>query len=265
MKPSRNVAVDIIVLGSGTSVGVPTVGCGCKVCRSYDPRDNRLRPSVYFQADGYRMVIDTSPDFRQQAIRYQVPRVDAVLFTHGHADHILGLDDLRPFNFHQRGAIPIYASEETMAIVRRCFAYIFDDEPTESSRPKLDPQIITDEPFCYKKLEMVPIRLHHGKGTAYGFRIGDFAYLTDHSEIPEESLEKLQNLDVLFLDALRHKPHPTHSTVERSLEYVKILEPKRTWFTHICHDLGHACTEEMLPPNVRLAYDGLRIHAEARV
>ncbi len=254
------VAMDVTVLGSGTSVGVPTIGCGCGVCHSDDPRDQRLRPSILLESGGNTIVVDTSPDFRQQALRCGIQRVDAVLYTHGHADHILGLDDLRPFNFHQRGHIPIYASEETMAIVRRCFAYIFDEGPTESSRPRLEPRIFNGAPILINQLTIQPIRLHHGKGTAYGFRLGNFAYLTDHSEIPEESMEMLHGLDHLFLDALRHKPHPTHSTVERSLEYVEKLAPKRAWFTHISHDLAHARTEEQLPAHVRLAYDGLRIH-----
>jgi phosphoribosyl 1,2-cyclic phosphate phosphodiesterase len=251
--------IDVTVLGSGTSVGVPTIGCRCKVCQSEDPRDRRLRPSILIEAGGYTIVVDTSPDFRQQALRYGIPRVDAVLFTHGHADHILGLDDLRPFNFHQRGHIPIYASEETMTVVRRCFSYIFDDGPTESSRPKLEARLFDSSPFCFNELTFQPIRLHHGKGTAHGFRLGNFAYLTDHSEIPDESMELLGGLDHLFLDALRHNPHPTHSTVDRSLKYVEKLAPKRAWFTHISHDLSHARTEDLLPPHVRLAYDGLRI------
>src|SRR5271170_858686 len=241
-------AVSITVLGSGTSVGVPTVGCHCAVCTSDDPRDNRLRPSIYIQYGGHGVLIDTTPDLRQQALRAQIDRVDAILFTHSHADHVMGLDDVRPFNFRQGGVIPIYGSQETMGAIRRSFPYIFDEQSSESSRPRLVTHVFDTAPFDLFGMEFRPIRLRHGKGTVYGFRFGRAAYLTDHSEIPEESMELLCGLDVLFLDALRHRPHPTHSTVERSLESVEKLAPKRAFFTHICHDLAHAPTEDKLPP-----------------
>jgi phosphoribosyl 1,2-cyclic phosphate phosphodiesterase len=257
---SSNGEIRLTVLGSGTSAGVPTIGCRCKVCQSEDPRDNRLRPSVVLRFAGRSVVIDTTPDFRFQALRYGIDRLDAVLFTHAHADHIMGLDDTRPFNFRQSGEIPIYGSEETIAVIQRVFAYIFSEEESESWVPKLRAHIFgEDDVLDLFGTEVLPIRLKHGKGTAYGFRLGRLAYLTDHSEIPEESLAKLQGLEVLFLDALRHKPHPTHSTVERSLKYVELLQPRRTFFTHISHDLAHGRTEELLPADVRLAYDGLEI------
>lgn len=253
--------ISITVLGSGTSVGVPTIGCDCAVCLSSDPRDNRTRPSVIVQYRGRTVLIDAGPDFRQQALRAGFRRIDAVLFTHGHADHILGLDDLRPFNYHQRNNIPIYATLETLEVIQRVFRYIFDGKPTESSRPRIDAHVLDGKPFDLFGLEFVPLALKHGSGTTIGYRFGNCAYLTDHSEIPEEALEQLTGLDILFLDALRHKPHPTHSTVEKSLAYVRRLEPKRAWFTHICHDLGHASTEARLPENVRLAHDGLCVSA----
>jgi phosphoribosyl 1,2-cyclic phosphate phosphodiesterase len=257
----------ITVLGSGTSTGVPMIGCHCAVCRSEDPRDKRLRTSVHIR---YRdrdfldrgVLIDTTPDFRQQALRAQIERVDAILFTHSHADHVMGLDDVRPFNYRQGGVIPVHGSEETIAAIRRSFPYIFDERFTESSRPRLVTHVFDGAPIDLFGVEFQPIRLFHGKGTVYGFRFGRAAYLTDHSDIPDESMELLCGLDVLFLDALRHRPHPTHSTVERSLESVGKLMPRRAFFTHICHDLGHARTEESLPPNVRLAYDGLEIQVE---
>ncbi len=255
--------VTITVLGSGTSVGVPTVGCHCEVCRSEDPRDNRLRPSVLVRYDGRAVLIDTTPDFRFQALRIGLERLDAVLFTHAHADHIMGLDDVRPFNFRQRGTIPIFGSEETLESIRRCFAYIFDGRPAESSIPRLELRAFDEQPFTLFDLEFLPIRLKHGNGTVYGFRFGAAAYLTDHSAIPEDSIEKLRGLDVLFLDALRHKPHPTHQTVAQALAYVEILKPRRAFFTHISHDLAHARTEERFPPHVRLAYDGLEIRVNA--
>lgn len=256
-------AVTITVLGSGTSVGVPTVGCHCDVCRSEDPRDNRLRPSVLVRYDSRAVLIDTTPDFRFQALRIGLERLDAVLFTHSHADHIMGLDDVRPFNFRQRGTIPIFGSEETLQNIRRCFAYIFDGRPSESSIPRLELRAFDEQPFALFDLEFLPIRVKHGSGTVYGFRFGSAAYLTDHSAIPEDSLAKLRDLDVLFLDALRHKPHPTHQTVAQALAYVEELKPRRAFFTHISHDLAHARTEEQFPPHVRLAYDGLEITVTA--
>jgi phosphoribosyl 1,2-cyclic phosphate phosphodiesterase len=251
--------VHITVLGSGTSVGVPMIGCQCGVCRSADPRDNRLRPSILVRFGDRAVLIDTTPDFRQQALRAAIERIDAVLFTHSHADHIMGLDDVRPFNFRQKTIIPVYGSPATIENVRKSFHYIFDPRDTESSIPRLETHTIDAEPFDLFGVAFTPILLNHGRGTVYGFRFGRAAYLTDHSGIPEESLVKLHGLDVLFLDALRHKPHPTHSTIERSLQWARELRPNRTYFTHICHDLPHAATEALLPDDVRLAYDGLEI------
>ena len=249
----------IVVLGSGTSVGVPMIGCRCKVCLSDDPRDKRLRPSVLFKLDRKRILIDTSPDFRYQALRACIDRLDAILYTHAHADHILGLDDIRPFNFMQRDDIPIYGSPETLCVLQSTFRYVFDLRPSESTRPKVTIQAFDNRPVTVEGIEVEPIPACHGSLNVYGFRIGDCAYLTDHSEIPPSSMEKLQNLDVLFLEALRHKPHATHSTLEESLRTVAILKPRRAFFTHISHDLGHAAVEARLPAGVHLAYDGLEI------
>jgi phosphoribosyl 1,2-cyclic phosphate phosphodiesterase len=249
----------ILVLGSGTSVGVPMIGCPCKVCASTDSRDKRLRPSILIRFGDRRVLIDTAPDFRYQALRYKIDRLDAILFTHSHADHILGLDDVRPFNFMQKTDIPIYASAEALITIRRTFQYVFDDSPSESSRPRLTPHVFDSNPICVAGLEILPIRVAHGRGTAHGFRFGDCAYLTDHSDIPSASMDLLTGLDVLFLDALRHNPHPTHSTVEESLRTVEILKPKRAFFTHISHDLLHSALAARLPGNVQIAYDGLEI------
>jgi phosphoribosyl 1,2-cyclic phosphate phosphodiesterase len=251
--------IQITVLGSGTSSGVPTVGCTCEVCHSTDPRDNRLRPSIAIRYGGYSVIVDTTPDFRAQVLRARIMRLDAILYTHAHADHILGLDDVRPFNYRQRAPIPIYGNAETLEAIQRVFRYAFDPEPTESSVPKLDLHVMDGEPFDLLGLQFTPIRLAHGRGTTIGFRFGQAAYLTDHSDIPESSLASLQNLDVLFLDALRHRVHPTHTTVARALEWVEQLKPRRAFFTHMCHDLPHASTEASFPPHVRLAYDGLEL------
>lgn len=246
----------LTVLGSGTSMGVPSLGCACAVCRSNDPRDWRTRPSLLLNYAGRNVVIDTTPDLRFQALREKIERLDAVLFTHGHADHILGLDDIRPYNLKQQSAVPIYASPETEAILRRMFSYIFDEGPSESSHPSVVVRPIAG-PFDLFGLRIIPVPAAHGGMRVFGFRFGRAAYLTDFSTVPDQSKRLLQGLDDLILDALRYTPHPTHSNVEQSLALVRELAPRRAWFTHICHDLGHAETNARLPENVRLAYDGL--------
>jgi phosphoribosyl 1,2-cyclic phosphate phosphodiesterase len=254
--------VKITVLGSGTSTGVPTIGCRCGVCTSADPRDQRLRPSVLVSYGDRNVLIDTTPDFRTQALRLGLERLDAILFTHAHADHIMGLDDVRPFNFRQQGNIPIYASGQTLEAIHRCFRYIFDGERKVSSVPRLESHTLNGGSFDLFGVAFTPIPLLHGGAPVYGFRFGNAAYLTDHNEIPEASMERLRGLDVLFLDALRHKPHPTHAHLAQSVATAERLAPKRVFFTHICHDLPHARTEEQLPPYIRLAYDGLQIEVE---
>ncbi len=250
----------VTVLGSGTSMGVPTIGCRCAVCRSTDPHDQRTRPSVLLSCAGRNIVIDTTPDFRFQALRTGLDHLDAVLFTHGHADHILGLDDVRPFNLKQKTTVPIYAAEATLAILRRTFAYIFDDSPTDSTLPAVELHVI-DGPFNLFGIDIQPIAAMHGSFPVLGFRFGSIAYLTDFSSVPEASKALLRGLDHLILDALRYTPHPMHSNVEQSLALVAELRPARAWFTHICHDLPHDETNARLPENVRLAYDGLTLEA----
>ncbi|HYO83116.1 MAG TPA: MBL fold metallo-hydrolase [Bryobacteraceae bacterium] len=250
----------ITVLGSGTSMGVPTLGCDCKVCTSSDVRDSRLRPSIMVQSEGRTVLVDTTPDFRQQALRESIHRIDAILFTHAHADHIMGLDDVRPINLKQKGAIPLYGPPEALATIRQAFAYAFENVNHESTVPRLELRPVGLERFDAAGITFEALMLHHGKGRVYGYRFGDCAYLTDHSDIPAETLERLHGLDVLFLDALRHKPHPTHTTLSQALKYVEELKPNRAFFTHISHDLPHDRTESTFPEGVHLAYDGLRIH-----
>jgi phosphoribosyl 1,2-cyclic phosphate phosphodiesterase len=248
-------------LGTGTSTGVPTIGCVCRVCTSRDPHDQRTRPSLLLEHGGHVVVIDTTPDFRQQALREKISRLDAVIFTHGHADHVLGLDDTRVFYFRQRVPLPIYADDCTMATLRMVFAYVFDQTYKYGGVGKLDPHRINGA-FSLGGLEFIPVPVMHGDLPVLGFRFGKAAYVTDFSTIPEPSLDLLEDLDVLILDALRHKPHPTHSNLEQSLELVEQLKPKRALFTHIAHELGHEETNASLPAHVRLAHDGLRIDVD---
>jgi phosphoribosyl 1,2-cyclic phosphate phosphodiesterase len=251
----------LTVLGSGTSMGVPTIGCDCNVCHSSDPHDRRTRPSVLVEFNAKNILIDSTPDFREQAIREGINQIDAVLYTHSHADHILGLDDLRPLSFHRPQKIPLYAQPEAAKFLRNTFSYIFDAEYKYGGLAQVELHSI-DGPVQLFGARFEPVKVIHGDTAIIGFRFGSAAYLTDFSEIPEESFSQLKDLDVLFLDALRHKPHPTHSTVDNSLRIVQRLKPQRAFFTHICHDLPHAATNETLPRNVRLSYDGLKLDFE---
>jgi phosphoribosyl 1,2-cyclic phosphate phosphodiesterase len=252
----------LTVMGSGTSMGVPTIGCGCAVCASTDPRDKRTRPSILVTYNDRNILIDTTPDFREQAIREHVRHLDAVLYTHAHADHILGLDDLRPLTFRRAdGRIPLYANERTAGVIRSIFRYIFDSDYKYGGLAQVELHDI-EGPVELFGATFKPVIVLHGDAEIFGFRFGSAAYLTDFSTIPEATLERLHDLDILFLDALRHKPHPTHSTVEHSLSIVERVKPRRAFFTHICHDLPHEATNATLPPNVRLSYDGLKLEFE---
>ena len=247
-------------------MGVPTLGCRCRVCKSSDPHDARLRPSLLLTHQGLNVVIDTTPDFRQQALRANLERLEAVFLTHGHADHILGFDDIRPYNIRQRKPMPVYGTEETFQVIRRAFAYAFDDKPALSTIPSVDLIPMTG-PVEIIGLTITPVPLIHGNMQVLGFRFGRAAYLTDFSALPDSSVPLLQNLDVLILDALRDVPHPMHQTVEQALAHIDRLKPKRAWFTHISHDLPHAETNERLRrsghPHVQMAYDGLQLEVSA--
>jgi phosphoribosyl 1,2-cyclic phosphate phosphodiesterase len=257
-------------LGSGTSMGVPTLGCDCAVCTSAvspngDPRNRRTRPSIRLAYNGHIVLVDTGPDFHAQALREGIRRVDAVLYTHGHADHIMGFDDLRPLSFHVNGDLPIYADDETASTIERVFDYTFrtvDRYPTSArvQLHRLDPTPGAGVDLFGACFRRIPVT--HGRQQITGYRFGSAAYLTDMSNIPEESVPLLQDLDVLILDALRHDPHPSHSHLEKSIAFVEQLKPQRAFFTHMGHDLDHATTEARLPPHIRLAYDGLQIKFE---
>ena len=252
----------LTVLGSGTSMGVPTLGCTCAVCRSVDPHDRRTRPSIMIEYGGKVVLIDSAPDFYLQAIREGITRVDAVFYTHTHADHILGIDDLRPLSYrHKPDKLPLYARPDAAAFLRKMFAYIFDADYKYGGLPQLELRPI-DGPVDVFGVKFDPVTLIHGDAQIFGYRFGSAAYLTDHSEIPEASFHQLEGLDILFLDALRHTPHPTHSTVRNSLDIVERLKPRRAFFTHICHDLPHEATNAKLPKHVRLAYDGMKLEFE---
>lgn len=246
----------VILLGTGTSHGVPMIGCDCPVCTSSDSRDKRTRSSILMQIEGGSILVDTTPELRIQCLSSNVSRVDAVLFTHAHADHVTGLDDLRRFNWLQRAPLTCYGDEQTLATIERMFPYAFDHHSSYiSSKPQLHLSRITG-PFDLCGEQITPIPLFHGPLPVLGFRIQRFAYCTDCSVIPEASMKLLEDLDVLVLDALRHKPHPTHFTLEQAVEAARIIDAKHTYFTHIAHELGHASTNANLPPGMSLGYDG---------
>lgn len=251
----------VTVLGSATSMGVPTIGCPCDVCHSADPKDRRLRPSVMVEWEDHRIVIDTGPDFREQALRENIRHLDAVLYTHAHADHILGLDDLRPLTYARAtgGArLPLYARSDTARHLRNVFQYVFDESYKYGGTAKVSLHEI-DGPFELMGRRVIPVPVLHGDAEIYGYRIGRFAYLTDFSTVPETSFPLLQGVEVIFLDALRHTPHPTHSTVANSLQIAARIGARQTYFTHIGHDLPHEATNRSLPPGVELAWDGLKV------
>jgi phosphoribosyl 1,2-cyclic phosphate phosphodiesterase len=255
--------VRVTFLGTGTSHGVPMIGCGCAVCRSSDPRDRRWRPSIYIEADdGAGLLVDTGPDLRTQALQFGVTRVDAILFTHGHADHVVGLDEVRRFNAIGRRTIPCYADAMTIGEIRQMFSYVFDPRaPKGGGIPDIVLHEIqgTFHPDGAHGVEVVPVPVLHGERPVLGFRIGAFAYLTDCSRIPDPSWRLLQGLGVVVLDALRDRPHPTHFSLSEAVDAARRIGARQTYFTHICHDLPHEATCARLPGRMALAYDGLAV------
>lgn len=246
----------VTFLGTGTSTGVPIVACNCPVCTSNDQHNRRTRASVWVQNNGHSVLIDTTTDLRLQALRAGIQRVDAVLFTHAHSDHVSGLDDLRGFNFVQREAIPCFADRHTIDSIKLRFPYMFNGYLYFAAKAELTMHPI-EAPFQLFDLQVQPVSVFHGFLPVLGYRIGSFAYVTDCNAIPAESMEALKNLDVLVLGAIRHRPHPTHFTIAEGLAIVRDLRPKQTYFTHIDHELDHAETNQQLPPGVELAHDGL--------
>lgn len=248
----------ITFLGTGTSQGVPLIGCHCPVCTSPNKKDNRLRSAILVETPQANVVIDTGPDFRYQMLRAKVDKLDAVVFTHSHKDHIAGLDDVRAFNYFQQKAMPVYATLETQAVLRREFSYVFDS-PNYPGIPQLDLVTIDpDKSFTINGLQITPIRVMHYLIEVLGFRIGDFTYITDANYIAPEQLAKVNGSDTLVLTALRHEKHPSHFTLAESMEVSRSLDVKTTYFTHISHQLGlHDEVSKTLPADMHLAYDGL--------
>ena len=247
-------------LGTGTSTGVPSIACECETCLSDDPRDKRLRVSILIEHGNQVVLVDTSSDFRQQALRYGLKRVDAVLITHCHADHIFGLDDIRPLNFRY-GALGVYANERAWPDIRRMFKYIFEPSHFGGGLPEVIPHtVVAGAPFCLADgFNITPLEVIHGRLPVMAYRFNDFAYATDLSEIPPQTIDALRDLDVLVLDCLRFKQHPTHLWVDRALEYIEEIKPRRTFLTHIAHDIKHERDSKKLPPGVEWAYDGLTV------
>ena len=245
-------------LGTGTSTGVPSIACECETCSSDDPRDKRLRVSILIEHGNQVVLVDTSSDFRQQALRYGLRHLDAVLITHCHADHIFGLDDIRPLNFRY-GALGVYANEKAWPDIRRIFKYIFEPSHFGGGLPQVIPHtVVAGAPFCLAdNLQITPLEVIHGRLPVMAYRFNDFAYATDLSEIPPASMAGLRNLDVLVLDCLRFKEHPTHLWVDKALQYINELKPRRAFLTHIAHDIKQERDSKRLPGGVEWAYDGL--------
>jgi phosphoribosyl 1,2-cyclic phosphate phosphodiesterase len=250
-------------LGTGTSLGIPLIGCDCEVCTSQDPCDKRSRASIYCETPECSWGVDSGPDFRMQALRENIRRMDAMIFTHAHTDHVMGFDDLRPFCFGGN-KLPMYASEETMATIRRSFAFAFEDDgPRSLGYLRPDPHVVSG-PFCLGETTITPLPVPHGRVTTFGYLFTRHgrklaAYLSDCKAVPSPVLELVSGVEVIILDALRHKEHRTHMNVAEALAVAHEVGARQTWLTHLCHELGHSATERTLPTGVRIAYDGLKL------
>ena len=258
--------VELLFLGTGTSAGVPMIGCHCDVCRSADPRDQRTRTSCVISAGGVRVLVDTTPELRLQCIANDVHAIDAVVYTHAHADHVMGLDDVRRFNTVRGGPLDVWADAATIAALRTCFAYAFNEPHPDQKlfRPHLDHRLIEPvRPFTIGPMNWTPVPLFHGDMPVLGFRVGRLAWCTDVSRIPESSYPLLEGLDVLVLDALQRKKHTTHFTLEEAVGEARRIGAKQTWFVHMSHQLPHEATNRDLPDEMQLAFDGQRVRARA--
>ncbi len=252
----------VTFLGTGTSVGVPTIGCECAVCLSSDPRNKRRRTSLYVEAGGLGVLVDTPPDFREQMLTFRVPRIDAVLFTHAHADHVFGFDDIRRYNWIQQSEIPAFAHPETLENIRRIFNYIGGEQDPDVYRPQIVFSPVLDT-FQVGPISITPVPVAHGQMATQGYVFRhdgrSMGYIPDCRTIGDPEFARLSALDVMALDGLRHRPHPTHLTVADAVAYLQRIDARQSFLTHMCHDLDHAATEAELPPGIRLAYDGLAL------
>jgi len=250
----------VYFLGTGTSQGIPVIGSDHEVCKSSNPKDKRLRVSVWVHTEKTSIIVDCGPDFRQQMLTSQCSRVDAILFTHEHADHTSGIDDIRPFNFKQ-GKIPVYAHTRVIENLKRRFDYVFEHENRYPGAPSVQPiEVVNNEPFSIGDIEIVPINAYHANLQVFGYKMNDFAYLTDVKTIASEEIEKIKGVKVLVINALREDPHHSHFNLQDALDFVTLVQPKKAYFTHISHLLGfHDQVAQKLPNNVFLAYDNLEI------
>ncbi len=253
--------MQLTILGSGTSMGIPVIGCSCTVCTSNDPRNHRLRTAALLEHAGTSILIDAGPDVRTQLLRQQVRHIDAVLLTHAHTDHIGGIDDLRPFTMGTGSALPLYGDATTIRRVRHMFDYAFDPAPSLSTRPSLETHEL-DQAFYVGSVSVEPFQVVHGTQSIVGYRFGPLAYITDASSLPDQTMRRLQGLDTLVINALRYKPHPLHLSVDEALGIVAELRPRQAYFVHITHDLDHAVVNRRLPSHAQLAYDGQIIEVE---
>jgi phosphoribosyl 1,2-cyclic phosphate phosphodiesterase len=249
--------MQVTFLGTGTSMGIPMIGCECEVCKSTDEKNKRLRTSVWIQKEDINIIIDTGIDFRQQALRANINTIDAVLFTHHHVDHVFGLDDLRPINCMQKKRVQVFSNQHTYNHLERIYRYVFKNACHYSDIPEIDFKLIEDQSFTFRNIKIIPIPVIHGELTILGFRIGNFAYCTDVSVIPESTYSLLTGLDILVLGALRNRPHPTHFTINKAVEEAKKIGARRTYLVHLSHEIEHVSLEKSLPQDIQPAYDGL--------